>query len=530
MNTLRLVPPNFLSNFGKFPYPTIHMKILTRLLGVGLLCGAALVRFAAAQPLPDPLAQLPAAFPAVDALFRQAVAQHHLPSVVYGVVAGGQLVHTGSVGVLDVDRKNPATSQSVYRIASMTKSVVALAILQLRDAGKLQLDDPVHRYLPELKGQQSTPDAPEITIRHLLTHAAGFPEDNPWGDRQLAVSDQAMRAMIKRGLSFSTAPGVAYEYSNLGFAMLGYIVAKVAGQPYQTYTQQHIFAPLGMASTYWDYRQVPARQLAHGYRWHGGQWVEQPLLADGAYGAMGGLLTTLEDFAKYMALHQSAWPPRGGPESPVLRRSSLREMHQPWNFSALNPAARAADGRPCPNVSAYGYGLRWIRDCDQKVNVGHSGGLPGFGSNWKILPDLGVGVVAFSNLTYAPMSALNARVLDTLVALAQLKPRPVPVSPVLAQRQAELASLLPGWENAAAKGIFADNFFLDYFPAELKAEAEALFAKAGKIVRVGPMVAENQLRGTFTLVGEKATLAVSFTLSPENPPLIQEYHIWEVGE
>jgi CubicO group peptidase (beta-lactamase class C family) len=473
----------------------------------------------------ETLPNLKQALPAVDAIFRQAAAQNQFPSLVYGVVADGKLVHTGSIGQLDVAKKNAANAQSVYRIASMTKSIAALAIVKLRDEGKLRLDDPVYLYIPELKGQRLTTDAPEITIRHLLTHAAGFPEDNPWGDRQLAISDEAMLAMFKKGISFSNVPGVAYEYSNMGFTMLGHIIAKVTGQSYQTYTQQKIFAPLGMNSTYWEYTQVPADRLAHGYRLIDGQWVEQPMLGDGAYGAMGGLLTSIDDFAKYMALHLSAWPAQDGPENPVIRRSSLREMHQAGNFSAFNPLAKAADGRPCPNVSAYGYGLRWIRDCDQKVNVGHSGGLPGFGSNWKILPDYGLGIVSFANLTYAPASALNARALDTLVALAGLSPRPVPVSSILAQRKNELLSLLPDWKNAAAKGIFAENFFLDYFPAELQKEAKALFAKAGKILLVKELVPENNLRGAFVLVGERANLEVSFTLSPENPPLIQEYNI-----
>ena len=92
--------------------------------------------------------------------------------------------------------------------------------------GKLKLDDPVSSYIPEMKDQRLTADAPAITVRNLLTHSAGFPEDNPWGDRQLAKTDEEMIAMIKNGISFSNDPGLAYEYSNMGFAMLGYIIKK----------------------------------------------------------------------------------------------------------------------------------------------------------------------------------------------------------------------------------------------------------------------------------------------------------------
>jgi CubicO group peptidase (beta-lactamase class C family) len=100
----------------------------------------------------------------------------------------GKLVHTGGLGYTDVTAKIPVTSKSDFRIASMTKSLTAMAILKLRDEGKLKLDDPAYIYIPEMKNNKYlTKDATPITIRHLLTHAAGYPEDNPWGDRQLAA-------------------------------------------------------------------------------------------------------------------------------------------------------------------------------------------------------------------------------------------------------------------------------------------------------------------------------------------------------
>jgi CubicO group peptidase (beta-lactamase class C family) len=243
---------------------------------------------------------------------------------------------------------------------------------------------------------------------------------------------------------------------------------------------------------------------------------------------MGGMLTTIDDFGKYMALHLSAWPPRSEKESPVLKRSSLREMHQPWNFNTLNARYSYPSGQPCPTAFAYGYGLRWTRDCDGRVAVGHSGGLPGFGSNWQILPEYGVGVVCFSNVTYAPTTAINTQVLDTLVAMAGLKPRQGKASSILRQRQQQLAQLLPHWKDAEAAGIFAENFFLDYFTDALRKEATALFEKAGRIVLISEIKPENGLRGSFTLVGERQDIEVSFTLTPEAVPLIQEYSIKEI--
>ncbi|MDF3079201.1 MAG: beta-lactamase family protein [Sphingobacteriaceae bacterium] len=474
----------------------------------------------------DRLKKIASMFPVVDQMYKEYAERNHFPGLAYGIVVDGKLVHSGGYGFTDLPAKIPATSKSDFRIASMSKSFTAMAILKLRDEGKLKLDDPASLYIPEMKNSPLlTKDAPAITIRHLLTHSAGLPEDNPWGDRQLAATDEELLAIYKNGLSFSNAPGLVYEYSNLGFATLGYIIKRVSGKPYQQYITENILKPLGMTHTYWEYNDVPKEQLAHGYRWLNNQWVEQPLLHDGAYGAMGGLITTVEDFSKYMALHNGAWPPRDDVENGPVKRSSIREMQYPWNVSALNENAKTSNGVLCPTVSAYAYGIRWLKDCNDRVYVGHTGGLPGFGSQWNIMPEYGIGVVSFANLTYARTSTVNSLVLDSIVAVAGLKPRQLPASGILNRRKNELIKLLPNWNGAESSGIFADNFFLDYSVEKLQKDAIEGFAKAGKIRSVGELSAENQLRGSFVMEGEKANLLVSFTLTPQNPALIQEYRL-----
>ena len=476
----------------------------------------------------DRLQKIQAALPMVDGLFKAYATQNHYPGIAYGLVVDGRLIHTGYAGYTDVDKKVEVSSQSAFRIASMTKSFTAMAILKLRDEGKLKLDDPVYQYIPGFKSQPyPTKDATAVTIRMLLSHAAGFPEDNPWGDRQLADTDDELLATINKGISYSNNPGGNYEYSNLGFATLGYIIKKVSGKSYEQYISENILAPLGMANTYWEYAKVPAAQLAHGYRWLNNAWVEQPLLHDGSYGAMGGMITTIEDFSKYVALHLSAWPPSDNKETGPVKRSSLREMQQPWNISAFNTQYKYPSGRACPIVQAYCYGLGWTKDCDGRILVGHSGGLPGFGSQWRILPEYGIGIICFANLTYANAGLINIQVLDTLITVAGLKPRQLVASSILNQRKDALVKLLPNWNNAEASGIFAQNFFMDYFPDSLRKEAAAIFAKAGKIGKIGALVPENGLRGYFIMEGEQTNIKVSFTLTPENPPLIQEYHIAE---
>ncbi|GAB3546978.1 serine hydrolase domain-containing protein [Spirosoma fluminis] len=482
----------------------------------------------------DRLKKIEAAFPVIDKLFKDHAARRNFPALAYGIVVDGKLVYAGSTGYTDVAKKTPATPKSLFRIASMTKSLTAMAILHLRDQGKLRLDDPVEQYIPAMKQMTYlTADSPLITIRNLMTHSAGFPEDNPWGDRQLADSDADLINLIKGGLTNSNAPGVAYEYSNLGFAMLGNIITNVSGKPYQQYITETILKPLGMNQTVWEYTKAPADLLAHGYRYVDGQWVEEALLHDGSWGAMGGLITSIEDFSKYVALHLAAWPPRsdadnGRSDGPPVKRSSVREMQQPWMFSGLYPEAKTPSGKVCPTTTAYGYGLGWGKNCEGKVNVGHSGGLPGFGSQWRILPEYGIGVISYANLTYAGTGGVNTAVLDTLVSIAGLKPRQLPVSPILNQRKAELVKLLPDWTNAEKSGIFAENFFPDQSAERRWKTLQELYAKVGPIKKVGELIPENQLRGHFLLEGEKANIDVFFTLTPEHPALIQQLDFREV--
>ena len=205
-------------------------------------------------------------------------------------------------------------------------------------------------------------------------------------------------------------------------------------------------------------------------------------------------------------------------------------MHQPWRFGSLSPNSKFPDGRICATTTSYTYGLRWMSDCDGKIYISHSGGLPGFGSNWAIMPDYGIGVVEFANRTYAPTSGINLHVLDTIIKLAGLEPRAIQSSRILEQRKNELIKILPTWTNAEQSGIFAENFFADYPIDSLRKQSNDLFTKAGKIISIRPIKPENQLRGSFLIEGKKTNMEVYFTLSPENPRLIQEFEMKEVGK
>ena len=470
----------------------------------------------------DRVAKLKGAFAEIDRIFEQFAAGSHVPGAAWGIVIDGELAHSGSTGYRDIVARAPARPDTVFRIASMTKSFTAMSILKLRDEGKLSLDDPVEKYVPELASLiYPTSDSPKITIRHLLSHAEGFPEDNPWGDRHLADTDAQLTTMLRGGIPFSNAPGLAYEYSNYGFAILGRVVTRASGMPYTAYVSTNVLRPLGMTSTTLEPRDVAADRLAHGYRWEDGQWKDEPLLSNGSFGSMGGMLTTVSDLGRYVATFLSAWPPHDGPETAPIRRASLREMQQVWR-PAPAAVSRDAAGALALNTGGYGYGLRVSQSCTYRVVVAHSGGLPGFGSQMRWLPDYGVGIIAFGNLTYTGWTRPVDAAVEALARTGALQPRVAQPSAALVAARDAVASLIVRWDDAAADRIAADNLFLDQSKERRRAELDDLHAKVGACTQgAGFDYVENALRGDWTVTCERGKLQAAITLAPTMPPTVQ---------
>ena len=476
---------------------------------------------------PNRRSKLAAAFPRIDALFRDFLQRSHVPGAAWGIVIDGELAHIGATGFRDLSSKALVDGDTVFRIASMTKSFTAMAILSLRDEGKLALDDPAERHVPELRElPYPTADSPRITIRHLLTHSEGFPEDNPWGDQQLGITEAQMTALLRRGIPFSNAPGVAYEYSNYGFAILGRIVARASGQPYNEYLSERILIPLGMTSTTMEASRVPAARLAHGYRWEDDRWKEEPLLPDGAFGPMGGMLTSVRDLSRYVGALLAAWPPRDGPEAGPVRRASLREMQQVARFSGAS-TERDAEGSVQLTADGYGYGLRITQSCTLRHVVAHSGGLPGFGSQMRWLPEYGVGIIAFGNLTYTGWGKPVTAALEALAATGALRPRAIRPSRALVDARNAVAALVERWDDAAAERVAANNLFLDISKERRRAELEALRAQVGDCPadRDRFDVVENALRGQWVMTCARGRLHVSITLAPTMPPRVQHWSV-----
>lgn len=471
-------------------------------------------------------ARVLAACALLEPIFRRHVEERHIPGVAYGVVVEGELIFTHSSGVCNVATGAPVDADSVFRIASMTKSFAALAILQLRDAGQLRLDEPVATYVPELAALiYPTNDSPSITVRQLLSMAVGWPQDDPWGDRQLYRTDAAMSDFYRAGVSWSNPPGVTFEYSNYAYMVLGRIITNVAGMPAIHYINKQILQPLGMTATVWNAAEVPAEHLALGYRWEDERWKEEPLLPSGGdVAAFAGLFTSVRDLARWVALFQSAWPPRNEWEAGPLRRSSLREMQRVWSAYEPVVTAPALGAQPEIVTGGYGFGLS-VRHNGHWVSVGHGGGLPGFGSHMRWAPDYGIGIVALGNLTYAGVSDACVKGLELLIAKSQVQPYQRPVAPALAAARDGVLRLLAEWDSTLADTLFADNFFLDRDFAHWRREITQLDERHGRLAPDGPFVVENWLRGEWRMTGERGWCRLALTLSPTVPPRIQELEI-----
>lgn len=458
-----------------------------------LIAAAVLVLAAPAQATPP----TPAALAQVDRVFADWQIAAHIPGLVYGVVADGRLVAVHGFGVQDTVKNAAVTADSLFRIASMSKAFTALAVLNLRDGGKLAIDAPAETYVPELKGwTYPTSDSPRITVRNLLTHSAGLVEDNPWGDRQQPLPEADFTALLRAGVPFSRAPGLRMEYANLGYATLGRIVGNVSGERYQDYIRDTVMRPLGMNSTTYDFAAAdPARRVT-GYGWQDNRWLREPDMADGAFGAMGGVVTSANDYSKWVGFLLSAWPARDGPDAGPVRRSTVREIVTGANFAEGYPRNPDAGGAPCRQAVAYGMGWRVADDCDLGHVVSHSGGFPGYGSNVLLLPDKSVGIFAFASKTYATASLPVLRAALALAKAGALQDRPLPVAPGLATAYAAARAVWRTGDIAAAP--LAGNMLLDHEAGKWAGMIHAAQAEVGDCPVTEPVQPVSAMEGHFT--------------------------------
>jgi CubicO group peptidase (beta-lactamase class C family) len=494
------------------------------LAAAGLLLGGggpalAQSQAAAAQQSRGNLQQLA---PQVDAIFRRFQQEAHVPGLTWGIVADGRLAYVNHSGVQELKAKRPVDPDTLFRIASMSKAFTALAILKLRDEGKLSLDALAETYIPEMRGwRYPSADSPRIRVRDLLSHTGGLVTDDPWGDRQQPLSEAEFTRMIAQGVPFTRAPGTAMEYSNYGYALLGRIITNVSGMNYSDYIGRGIMRPLGMRSTGYEVRDAPQQRRAIGYRWENEAWAEEPTMPHGAFGAMGGVQTSANDYSRWVSFLLSAWPPREGPETGPVRRATVRELAQGLNFVQVARRPGTSGEGACPQAAAYAMGFRVAQDCDFGLTLAHGGGYPGYGSYLLLLPEYGVGIFALTNRTYA---GPTPPVWDTAVALKQagmLTSRTLPISPALASTYRAAGAMYRAGSLTPGRQLLAMNFLMDRSTENWAREFARLKGQVGECRTDAPITATGALAGRFTWSCDKGELQGNLLLAPTRSPAIQ---------
>jgi hypothetical protein len=263
-----------------------------------------------------------------------------------------------------------------------------------------------------------------------------------------------------------------------------------------------------------------------GYRWEDERWKEEPALPHGSFGAMGGMLTTIRDLSRYVAVFLSAWPPRDDPERAPIRRASLREMQQPWRPSTMRVVLDKSNLSAHLTATGYGYGLTNTQTCQFRAAIAHGGGLPGYGSIMRWLPEYGVGIVAVGNLTYTGWGNVVGAAYDRLQRTGGLVPRQVVPSAALVAARDDVSKLIAGWNDALAEQVAAENLFQDLSKERRRTQIEDLTATVGKCaapIRFDHV--ENALRGSWTMTCERGRLQASITLAPTMPPKVQHLSV-----
>jgi serine-type D-Ala-D-Ala carboxypeptidase/endopeptidase len=459
------------------------------------------------------------------------------PGLAYGIVAGGELVHAGGLGERHLGGP-PPDAATVFRIASMTKSFTAAAILALRDDGTLRLDDLAGDYVPEMRDWAPvSPDSARISIRHLLTMTAGFPTDDPWGDRQQGLPLADFAAFLAGGVSCNWAPGIRFEYSNLGYAILGRVITAVTGLAYQDYIRHRLLTPLGMTRTGYEaeefevpgQRATGAENIARGYRRSPAGWAEVGYDPLGAFAPMGGVFSCVRDLARWVAGFAAAFPP-GNDDAHPVRAASRREMQLPQVLTGwAAPASFPGDGASA-SPATYGFGLFVDEHPALGRIVSHSGGYPGFGSNMAWHPASGTGVIALGNSTYAAMAPLAARMLEAVVRQGEASAHgpgvalgsPGPWPETLAAREA-VSRLLRSWDDAEARRLFSPNVALDAPFEERRRRITLVRERIGDFADdpERPLEFDTPAHCRWWLTGERGSVQVQVQLNPERPPRVQ---------
>jgi CubicO group peptidase (beta-lactamase class C family) len=310
----------------------------------------------------------------LDALVNAYAAQGKFGGAVL-VARKGEVLLKKGYGLANYEHDVPNTPETVFRIGSMTKPFTAIAVMQMVEAGRLSLQDTVSRFLPDF------PKGERITVHHLLSNTSGIPDyiitpEYQTIRRYRVTTEQVIDLFRDKPLQFE--PGTAFGYSNSGWVLLGLMLEQLTGKRYEEVIRQQIFEPLGMTHSGAEWEQTLIRHRANGYINTGVEITNADYHDDTGMHAAGALYSTVEDLFKWdRALNGNR----------LLRQSTLAQMHQPV-------------------MEGYGYGWELPVIHGRRV-FGHSGGLPGFTSNYARFIEDDVTVIVASNLSGAAFSQLT---------------------------------------------------------------------------------------------------------------------------
>jgi CubicO group peptidase (beta-lactamase class C family) len=332
----------------------------------------------------------------LERLVRREQRDRRLPSIAAAVLRDGEVGWETAVGTADVNNADEATPGTQYRLGSITKTFTAAAILQLRDAGKLDLEDTLDRHV------DGVPHAP--SLRRLLSHTSGLQRethDDAWLTRHFADATELVETFDRAEQVLP--PGARFHYSNLAFALLGIVVERTSGMSYPDYVRDRLLRPLGLERTSFE-PQVP---VATGYLvqpYAEGVWDEAPV-ETGAWIAAGQLWGTVRDLCRWAAF-------LARPDESVLSRASLEEMR---TVQTIDDHERWSSG--------YGLGVQLVRD-GERLLAGHGGSMPGFIALVLVSPADKVGAALLTNSSSARLLDLGLKLVAETVERWPAPPEP----------------------------------------------------------------------------------------------------------
>jgi CubicO group peptidase (beta-lactamase class C family) len=375
-------------------------------------------------------------FTAIDAYIRRQMEHARIPGLALGIVHDGHLVHLRGFGRAD-DSRRAFTPQTPLFIGSCSKSFTALAVMQLAEAGKVDLDAPVQRYIPWFRVADPAASA-QITVRHLLNQSSGLTERAGRGATLAAGMhplEPAVRALATTGLA--RPPGAAFEYSNLNYTTLGLVVEMAAGEPFDAYLKTHIFEPLNMHHTYTAIEDAQRDGLASGYRYWFGFPVASGTAPHGSTVPAGGIISTAEDMSRYLAMYHGGGHYHG---QVVLSPAGIAEMMRPGP-----PQQRGA-------FAGAGYGMGWFTGPWGRVHASyHPGDEPGAHAGMTLVPHGKWGVVVLFNI------GTHGGALPGLLAIEQSVTGMVAAGTA---RDTGIGAFYAGFDAAVAAALAAEGWSL----------------------------------------------------------------------